>query len=173
MSFYDLTKQRFAVRHYSQKQVEEEKLQKILEVGRLAPTAANKQPQKIYVLKSDEAIQKARSTTRMVYDAPIILLVCYDDLVSWKGTAFNDPNYDGGEVDAAIVTTHMMMQATELGLGTLWVRGFCAEIVSKTFDLPSNIHPVCYLLIGYPEDNAKPYPSHDKRNDLSEIIVEM
>lgn len=171
MNFYELSKQRYAVKHYSSQPVEEEKILQILETGRIAPTAANKQPQKIYVLKSEEALKKARSTSKMVYNAPVVFLVCYDDQLSWKGTAFGDPNYDGGEVDASIVTTAMMMQATELGLGTVWIRGFCAEVVSKTFELPEHIHPVCYLLVGYPAENAKPYPMHEKRKELSQTVT--
>lgn len=76
--FKDLVRSRYSVRRYSDKKVEDKKLKRIWEVGRLSPTAANLQPQKIYVLKSEEAMQKAKETTKMMYNAPLALLVCYD-----------------------------------------------------------------------------------------------
>lgn len=147
MSFIDLEKKRFSVRAYSDKPVEEEKLQKILEAGRLAPTACNYQPQKIYVLKSEEALAKIRKVTYQAKNAPVVLMVCYDRDISWKNA--REEGYDGGEVDGAIVTSMMMMEATELGLSTLWARGFNANEVAKAFGLPENIKIVCLLLLGY------------------------
>ncbi len=173
MDFMSLAQQRYSVRKYQDRSVEKEKLAKILEAGRVAPTAANKQPQKIYVLKSPEAMEKARNFTRMMYNAPMALLVCYDDTLSWKADRFGEPEYDGGEVDAAIVTTHMMMTATELGLGTLWVRGFSAPEAAKVFELPENIHPVCFLLLGYAADSMEDSRSHTSRKALEEIVVEL
>lgn len=170
MDFMTLSQQRCAVRKYLDKPVEPEKLAKILEAGRMAPTAANFQPQKVFVLKSPEAMEKARNFTRMMYNAPTALLVCYDDTVSWKADRFGEPGYDGGEVDAAIVTTAMMMEATELGLGTLWVRGFSAPEAAKAFDLPENIRPVCFLLLGYAADSPK---NQKSRKPLEETVVEL
>ena len=167
--FEQLMKERFSVRNYSDQMVEEDKLQKILEAGRLAPTAANKQPQKIYVLKSQEVLEKARGFTHNMFNAPIALLICYDEKISWKATKLGE-DYDGGEVDAAIITTSMMMEATELGLGTLWVRGFHSQKAAELFELPSHIHLVCFLLIGYPAQDAKPTANHENRRDLSEIV---
>ena len=160
MDYMTLSQQRYSVRKYLNKPVEEEKLAHILEAGRIAPTAANKQPHKIYLLKSPEAMEKARSFTRMMYNAPMALLVCYDDTLSWKADRFGEPGYDGGEVDAAIVTSAMMMEATELGLGSLWVRGFSAPEAAKVFDLPGNIHPVCFLLLGYAADKSEDSRAH-------------
>jgi nitroreductase len=169
MSFMELSQKRYSVRDYAPQPVEEEKLAQILEAGRLAPTAANRQPQKIYLLQSEEAMQKARQVTpRMMYNAPMALLVCYDDTVSWKATekTFGE-EYEGGEVDAAIVTTAMMMQATELGIGSLWVRGFPSYKASEIFQLPANIHPVCFLVLGYPAADTIP-PKN--RKALEEMV---
>lgn len=169
MDYMTLSQQRYSVRKYQDRPVEDEKLAKVLEAGRIAPTAANKQPQKIYVLKSPEAMEKARSFTRMMYNAPLALLVCYDDTLSWKADRFGEPGYDGGEVYAAIVTSAMMMEATELGLGTLWVRGFSAPEAAKAFELPENIHPICFLLLGYAADSN----THISRKLLEETVVEL
>ena len=159
MNFYELVKERCSVRNFADTQVEEEKLNQILNAGRLAPTAMNEQPQRIFVLKSEEALQKVRKVTRMTYNAPVVLLICYDKNVSWKAHKFGD-DYDAGEMNACIVTTTMMMQAAELGIGSLWVRGYCTQDVINAFDLPEHIVPVCMLDLGYPAEGYKPSPMH-------------
>ena len=99
---------------------------------------------------------KAREAVgRMIHNATVALLVCYDSDESWHGTNFGEPDYDGGEVDAAIVTTSMMLEATDLGVGTLWVRGFNAPTVAEVFELPPDIRPVCFLVLGFAKDGKK------------------
>lgn len=154
MNFMDLMKERYSVRDFSDQPVEEEKLHLILEAGRLAPTAINAQPQRVFVLKSAEALQKAGQVTRMIYNAPVVLLVCYDKSVAWSAAKYGSPEYISGEMDASIVTTAMMMEATELGLGSLWARAFNAEEMAKAFDLPEEIVPVCLLDLGYPRERT-------------------
>jgi nitroreductase len=172
MNFMELSQARYSVRNYAATPVEEEKLNQILEAGRIAPTAANKQPQKVYVLKSEEALGRMRAATRMMYNAPLALLVCYDDTLSWKATVEHfGEDYEGGEVDAAIVTTAMMMEATELGLGTLWARGFNAANIAAAADLPEHIHPVCLLLVGYPAAESVPGKMHTMRKPLAETVT--
>jgi nitroreductase len=172
MNFMELSRARYSVRNYAATPVEAEKLNLILEAGRIAPTAANKQPQKIYVLQSEAALARMRAATRMMYNAPLALLVCYDDTQSWKATVerFGE-DYEGGEVDAAIVATAMMMEATELGLGTLWARGFNAAAIAAAADLPDHIHPVCLLLLGYPADGDAPGKMHTMRKPPEETIT--
>lgn len=173
MSFLDLAKERYSLRHYAAKNVEDEKLDAILEAGRLAPTGCNYQPQKIYVLKSEEAMEKARKATKMVYDAPMAMLVCWDSEISWKNTpeTFGEEYYDGGEVDAAIVCTHMMMEATELGVQSLWIRGFNKDVIREVFELPEHIHPVCLLALGYAKEGAGPNKKlHYTRRPLEETV---
>lgn len=172
MSFLELSQNRYSVRKFSDRPIEEEKLNQILEAGRLAPTAVNYQPQRIYVLKSKEALGKVRGVTKMTFDAPVVLFVCYDKNVSAKMNSFGD-DHDLGEMDACIVTTAMMMEATELGIGTLWARGFCAKDLSDAFELPENIIPVCLLDLGYPAEDAKPSPMHEKRFPLSVTVKEI
>lgn len=174
MDFLSLCKERYSVRKFSSKKIEDDKLSKILEAGRLAPTAKNSQSHKIFVLKSAEALKKAYDATPMCYNAPLVLLVCYDTSISYKNTADTAyVNYDGGEVDASIVVTSMMYQATELGLGTLWARGFDAQKIIDAFDLPENLHVVCLLDIGYPAEDSKPSERHELRKPLSETVKEL
>lgn len=170
MEFLELAGKRCSVRNYSDRPVEEEKLQKILEAGRLAPTAVNFQPQKVFVLRSEEAMKKLRRATRMAYNAPMAMLICYDKDISWKAHRFGD-DFDGGPMDADIVTTMMMLQATELGLGTLWVRGYRTQDILDAFPMPENIIPVCILLLGYAaeEDTGK----RTSRKALEDTVVQL
>lgn len=174
MDFFELCKKRYSVRKFSSKKVEDEKLLKILEAGRLAPTAKNSQSQRIFVLKSQDALDKIYRTTPMSYKAPVVLIVCYDKNESYKNqTDSVFKNYDGGEVDAAIVVTSMMYEAAELGLGTLWARGFDSKSIVEAFTLPENLHVVCLLDIGYEAEDSEPSERHFQRKPLSETVKEL
>lgn len=176
MDFLELSKERYSVRKFSSQKVEDEKLEKILQAGRLAPTAKNSQSHRIFVLKSPDALEKINAATPMAFNAPVVLMVCYDTDESYKNAAdtaykyFPCGQYDGGEVDAAIVTTAMMFQATELGLGSLWARGYDAQKIIDAFDLPKNLHLVCLLDIGYPASDCEPSPRHSDRKPLDETV---
>ena len=167
MDFLSMAKARYSVRKYKDTPVEAEKLQKILEAGRIAPTATNAQPQKVLVLQSKEALEKAKDAARF-YDAPVLLVVCADKETAWKR------KYDGMnsyQIDASIVTDHMMLQATELGLGTLWICWFKEEVLREAFDLPENIVPVNLLAVGYADcEPASPERHAELRKPLDETV---
>lgn len=174
MDFFELAQKRYSVRDFADTPVEAEKLEKILEAGRLAPTAKNSQSQKIFILQSEEALARIRATTKMTFNAPVVLLVCYDKKLSYKNLdETHYVNYDGGEVDATIITTTMMMEATELGLGTLWARGFDSQKIFDAFPEISGLEVVCLLDIGYPASGAMPSPRHTDRKPLSETTVRL
>lgn len=166
-SFMDLARQRFAVREYKQTPVEQAKLDSILEAGRLAPTAKNVQPQHIYVLQSSEAIAKINELTRCAYGAPVVFLVCYDTELVWT----KEDGTNSGDMDCSIVGTHMMMEATELGLGTCWVKWFDPAQVAEAFDLPANHKPSFLMPCGYAADGVQPSPMHTDRKPLSETVT--
>ncbi len=167
MDFIKLAKERHSVRKFSDKKVEQDKINLILEAGRIAPTACNNQPQRILVLENKEELEKLKDCTPCHFDAPLAILVCYDNTISWK-RPFD--NKDGGEIDASIVTSHMMLEVTELGLGTTWVGHFDPAAMIKAFDLPENIIPVALLPIGYPSEDSVPHPNHNKRLEKSETV---
>ena len=168
MDFQTLIKQRYSVRNFAARPVEEEKLQKILEAGRLAPTACNKQPQRIYVLESQSALAKIRQAVTYAFNAPLVLMICVNEDVAWKNS--REPGYSSGEMDACIACTQMMLQAAELGLGTVWVRGYSTEDVTRVFPLPLGERLICLLPLGYPAEDSRPAPQHDQRQPLSEMI---
>ncbi len=167
MEFLSMAKSRYSVRKYKDQPVEPEKLQKILEAGRVAPTATNAQPQRVYVIQSPEALEKAKEAARF-YDAPVLLMVCADKDNAWVR------KYDGMnsfQIDASIVTDHMMLQATELGLGSLWICWFKEEVLREAFNLPENIVPVNLLAIGYADcEPASPDRHAQLRKPADETI---
>ena len=167
MDFIELVKTRYSVRKFEPKKVEKEKLDLILEAGRLAPTAVNYQPQRILVIESEEGLNKIKTCTKYHFHAPLTLLVCYDTSASWKRPS---DGLDMGLVDASIVTTQMMLQITALGLGTTWVGSFDDKMAREAFDLPSYLEPVAFLPIGYPREDASPSPMHEKRLALKETV---
>lgn len=172
MDFLQLAADRYSVRSFSDRPIEPEKMEKILEAGQFAPTAVNFQPQKIYILKSKEALDKIRSLTRFTYNAPVVLLFCADISKAWKSPVEHE--YNTGEMDVSIVCTHMMLEAWELGIGSVWVRGFDARQVAKAFDLPGHIKPICLLPIGYLSKDAAPYAEwHNTYRPLSEMVEEL
>ncbi len=172
MDFLNLASERYSVRSYSDKKVEKEKLDKILKAALVAPTAVNYQPQKLYVLKSDEALAKIRSITRHTFDAPLVFIICSDAERAWKSRYVE--NYDSGEMDASIVCTHIMMEAQDLGLGSLWILLFDPAKIKAEFDLPDNIRPHCLLAVGYPSDESKPNEAlHNTFRDMSDIVTEL
>lgn len=167
MDFLELAKKRYSCRSFSNKKVEREKLEKILEAGRVAPTAVNYQPQRILVLQEKEQLEKLCECTPYGWSAPVIMIVCYDKNVSWKR------KYDGkdeGIVDASIVTTHMMLEITDLGLGTTWIGSFDPEKVRKVYQIPEHYEIIALLPIGYPSEEASPSVSHEKRNSFGEFV---
>lgn len=167
MDFLDLAKERYSVRKFSNQKVEDEKIELILEAGRIAPTACNNQPQRIIVLNNEDSLSKLKECTPYHFDAPLAMLICFDDNLSWK-RKFDGA--DSGEVDASIVTTHMMLEIANIGLGTTWVGHFDPEKVKTVFKLPENIIPTAILPIGYPAEDAQPSPMHNKRYDTQDTV---
>lgn len=168
MEFIQIVKKRYSCRSYKKDKVEEEKLDLILEAAHVAPTGANRQPHQLLVIKSEEGIKKL-SKAADIYGAPLAIVVCADESKAWKRP------YDGKrltDIDASIVTDHMMLQATELGLGTVWVCYFKPDVLKEEFDMPDNLEPINILVIGYANDKSLGMDRHkETRKPLSDIII--
>ena len=173
MSFMDLAKNRYSCRAFSTQNIEAEKLAQVLEAGRLSPTAVNAQPVIVKVIKSSEKLEKIRGITRMAYNAPVVLMVCYDEPKCYTAEKYND-SFNSGIMDASIVTTSMMMEATDLGLATLLARGFNASEIEKAFAFPDNLKLACRLDIAYADtENGWPSPRHPVRKSIEEFASEV
>lgn len=166
MDFLKLAAERCSVRKFEARPVPREYIDKILAAGNLAPTAHNNQPQKIIVVRSEEALALLRKCTECHYNAPLAFIISYDKNQVWKRS------YDGkdsGDVDTSIVTTHMMMEAADLGLGSCWVMYFIPEAVRVEFELPENLEPAAILLVGYAA--GAPSPDHTKRSPVENYVT--
>lgn len=168
MSFSELIKDRYSVRKFSPAPIEREKTALILEAAKVAPTAANKQPQEIYVLESEEAKQKLSEVCKFTFGAPVIFIICYNTEKDWKNNLM--PGYSSGETDAAIVTTHMMLQAWELGIGSCWVGWFNSDEVKKALSLPENVVVSAILPVGYPAEGSAPSPMHSSYREDEDMV---
>ena len=167
MEFLKLSAARYSLRKFSDAPIEQEKLEQVMEAGRNCPTAHNKQPQRIFVLRSPEALEKVERCTSMHFHAPVTLVVAYDPAGAWVR------EYDGknhGEIDAAIATTQMMLEAADLGLGTTYVGVFEPDTLLKEFPEMAGLVPIALLPIGYPGETARPSRLHQDRRPLEELV---
>lgn len=168
MEFLKLIEERYSCRSFSTKEVEKEKIEKILEAAKLAPTARNFQPQRILVLTEKEKLQKLSNCTQYGWNAPVIMIVFYDKSVSYKRDKYDNKEF--GDIDTSIVTTQMMLEAQTLGLGTTWVGAFDPKKLVETYSVPENLIPVAILPIGYPSSEAKPSKLHSERNEIDKFV---
>jgi nitroreductase len=166
MDFLELVRARYSVRSYRPDPVEEEKLAQVLEAGVLAPTAANKQAFRILVVRT----RAREAELRRIYDrdwfvsAPIVLCVCGLPGENWVRS--DGKNYN--DVDAAIVMDHIVMAATDLGLGTCWIGAFDPDGAREVLGLPAKAEPVAFTPLGYPADR----PGTKKRKATGQLVMQ-
>ena len=167
MEFKEAVAKRYSCRKFDGRAVERAALERILEAGRLAPTAKNLQEQRIYVLEGD-ALAKADEVTPCRYNAGTVLAVAFD-----KNNVFTYPGggRDSGVEDAAIVATHLILAACNEGVDSCWLNFFDPEKAHQTLGLPENEEILMLLDLGYAAEGAGPLPNHTKRKDLSETVI--
>ncbi|MBQ7095150.1 MAG: nitroreductase family protein [Clostridia bacterium] len=167
MDFERLINERFSVRSFKAEHLPQKVIEKILDAGHKAPTGCNFQPQRILVLNTNESIAKLKKCTKCHFNAPTAMLICHNKEESWIR------KYDGAlssPVDAAIVTTHMMLAAQNEGIGSCWVMHFDPEAMRGTFNIPKNIEPLALLVMGYPSEDAKPLDMHYSSRPIEETV---
>ncbi len=167
MEFEKLIADRYSVRSFRPEPLNREVIDKILKAGHIAPTGCNNQPQRILVMQSEESLQKLKDCTKCHFDAPCAMLICYSKEESWIR------KYDGAlasPVDAAIVTTHMMLAAHDLGVGSCWVMHFDPFAMRKNFQIPEGIEPLALLVMGYPAEDSAPRDLHEKVRPMEEVV---
>jgi nitroreductase len=167
VDFKDLAKERYSLREFSDKSIEREKLDLVLRAGQLAPTARNQQPQRILVIEDKDALNSLKECTPYLFNAPTVLIVFYNKNIA-AVRKYDNKSY--GEVDAAIVTTQIMLQAADLGLGTTFVGHFDPKLLIEKFNIPENIIPVGVLPIGYPAEGAEPSLKHNERYPIEQTV---
>lgn len=168
MDFKDVVKNRYSCKKYSSRKVEPEKIEAILEAGRLAPTAKNLQEQHIYVVQSEEVLAKIDKVTPCRYNAPVCLIVAFD-----KNNVYTYPDSarESGVEDAAIVATHLMLAAANEGVDSCWLNCIYLDKIAEEFGLPDNEEVLMILDLGYAEEGAGPLANHGSRKPLSETVT--
>lgn len=167
MDFLELAKERYSCRQLSDKKVEKEKLDLIIEAGRLAPTATNAQPYKIWVLESEEAIKKLAEVNRYMFGAEVFFVV---GAKAEEGWVRKSDEHSFAEIDASIVATHTMLEVTALGLGTTWVGSFDEPRLKELFTEFEGYEIVAIFPVGYPTEEAKPNERHFVRKSVEEVV---
>ena len=167
MEFKEVIRNRYSCKKYGSRQVEPDKLDAILEAGRLAPTAKNLQEQRIYVLQSEEALAKIDKATPCRYGAPTVLVVAYD-----RNNVFTYPGgkKDSGAEDATIVATHMILAATDEGVDSCWLNFRDPAAVAKDLGLPESEEILMLMDLGYAAEGSGPLPNHGNRKPLEETV---
>ncbi|MBM3314952.1 nitroreductase [candidate division WOR-3 bacterium] len=166
MDFYETVSGRVSVRAYRPDPVPDDVLSRILEAGRLAPSAKNYQPWK-FIVVTDPAVRRALVPAcrgqGFVGEAPVVICGCAIDSQVWKGMG----GYWSAEaVDLAIAIEHMILAAAAEGLGTCWIGAFIEADVKKVLAIPDGVKPIALTPIGYPQKETRPRP----RKPLSEIV---
>lgn len=164
MDFYDVIKNRLSIRQYKSDAVEDEKLARVLQAARIAPSAKNLQPWHFIVIRDEEVKLRLKPAydREWFYSAPIIICACSDIANGWvrkDGRAYRD-------VDLAITFDHLVLAATAEGLGTCWIGAFDADVVRDALGIPAEFEPLLMTPLGYPA--AIPQPRD--RKALADIV---
>lgn len=168
MTFLDLARKRCSIRAYQPAPVSQELIDAIVEAGRVAPTAANRQPVRIVCATSATSLAHLGEAANL-HGAPLAFVVCVDGERAWKRRA---DGWSSAEVDASIVTDHMMLAAADLGLGSVWICNFDPAIVRKACALPPSLEPVNILAVGHAAcDPTSPDRHATERIPASEFVV--
>jgi nitroreductase len=167
MDFLDLVKARYSVRSYQSRVVEQEKIDYILECGRLAPSAANLQPWHFLLISDKQLKDELFRVYRRDWflTVPHLIIICGDHNLSWKRA----DGKDHCDIDVAITTDHMTLAAAEKGIGSCWICNFDARLCSGILQLPDNIEPIVILAIGYPA-TEQDLGRHTRRKELNEVV---
>ncbi len=170
MTFLDLACRRHSVRSYRSHAVPDDALATVLEAGRVAPTAANRQPIRIIVIHT----AGREAELRRIYDrdwfvqAPLLLCVCAVRDEAWSRTMYDGRSH--ADVDAAIVMDHMVLAAADLGLGTCWIAAFDPAAAREVLAVPPEGEPMLFSPLGYPAADGEASARHQQRRPLEELV---
>jgi nitroreductase len=164
MEFEELIRTRYSVREYKPDPVEDEKLNRVLDAARLAPTAANRQPFQLIVIHT----QGKQDELRRIYgrewfsQAPIVICACGVPRLGWV----REDQRRYLDVDVAIAMDHLILAAANLGLGTCWIAAFNAKAAREILQLPDEVEPLIFTPLGYPADQ----PGPKERKPIEDLV---
>ncbi len=167
-SFINISRNRYTVTEFSENEIDEVLVSEVIEAARIAPTAFNKQPHSLLIIKSNAAREKLDSLINM-RNAPIAIVVCVDEKVAHR---FRANNESSALLDVGVVTTQMMNEANSLGIATSWFCDFNRIEMKEELQLADEHEPICILLLGYPKNREDHSARFEKeRKSLSELTT--
>ena len=154
MRFIELARRRASIRRYRTDPVPDEHLDAVIEAARLAPSACNRQPWSLVVIREEGARKRLIDAypRRWFVDAPVIIALCTDPGNAWKRK--DGKNY--ADVDGAIAMDHLTLCAADLGLGTCWIGAFDPPVLRDLLNLPEGIEPLALTPLGVPDETGRP-----------------
>lgn len=170
MDFLKLAQERYSCRKLTDKAIEPEKIERILQAAIAAPTAKNNQPYRIWKIATPESMAKVKKATSFTFGAGMALVVGVKKSEAFV-RPFDDLNY--AEIDGAIVGTHLMLAVKAEGLDTTWVGMFDAFKLQSEFNEMQGYELIAIFPIGYAAEDAKPSSRHSERRDISKVVVEV
>ena len=170
MEFNTVLQRRYSCRAFSPTPVEQEKVDRILEAGRIAPTAVNKQPVHLWAISDPGTLEAIKGVTRSNYGAPLIIVVGCRPTDAWV-RRYDGKN--GAEVDASIVATYLMLAAENEGLATLWVGSFDPALLRGILPGADGYELVAMINVGYPAPESQPSPMHGARKAMDDFLTKM
>jgi nitroreductase len=164
MEFQELIRVRRSIRGYRSDPVPEGILQRILDAGRLAPTAANRQPFQIIVVTHPETRRQLKEVydRDWFYSAPLILIGCVDPAAAWQRA----DGFNAAEVDIAIVMDHVILAAADEGLGSCWICHFNEARLKEILGIPDGVRVIAMTPLGYPAAEPRPF----QRKPLEQLV---
>lgn len=167
MEFTEVIRTRYSCKKFDGRKVAPAQLASILEAGRLAPTAKNLQEQRIYVVQSEDGLEKLDRVTPCRYGASTCVVVAFN-----RSNVFTYPGgkRDSGIEDATIVATHMILAAANEGVDSCWINFFDPECMARELGLPENEEILMMLDLGYAAAGTVPLAAHNQRKELSETV---
>jgi len=169
MDFLEIAKRRYSCRSFKPDAVENDKLMKVLEAARIAPSAVNYQPWHFYVIQLPENKEKIAEAYHREWmkAAPVIIVACGNKHISWK----RSDGKEHMEIDISIAIDHITLEATDLGLATCWICNFHPRKIKEILNLPSYIEPIALIPLGYPTDVPDINRHATKRKTLQDIVT--
>ena len=168
MEFYEVIKTRRSIRSYSPEPIPEDKLRRVLEAARIAPSGANRQPWKFIVVRDEDLKKKVAEACNhqtFISEAPVVIVAC------GRNIGYNRGGYMGSlsmVMDVTIAMTHLILAARAEGLGTCWIGAFNNDELKKVLDIPPEYNVVAITPLGYPKGEA--FTSSMSRKSLEEIV---
>ena len=170
MEFNTVIQNRYSCRAFAARMVEQEKVDRILEAGRIAPTAVNKQPVHVWAVTNPDTLGAIKGVTRSNYGAPLLLVVGCRPADAWVRRY---DNKNGAEVDATIVATYLMLAAENEGLASLWVGSFDPSGLAGLLPDTECYELVAMINVGYPSDESAPSAMHGSRIPKEEFVTKI